>query len=70
MELVELEKIYRQHDDQFIKLLNAIRNKTVSVSEEALGLLNQRYLPQEEKIFRDFPKNCPKRVLTTRYFRV
>jgi ATP-dependent DNA helicase PIF1 len=46
MEFVELEKVYRQHDEQFIELLNAIRNK--SVTEEALELLNQRYLPQFE----------------------
>jgi ATP-dependent exoDNAse (exonuclease V) alpha subunit len=46
MEFVELEKIYRQHDEQFIGLLNAIRNK--SVTEEALELLNRRYLPQFE----------------------
>jgi len=41
MEFVELEKIYRQHDEQFITLLNAIRNN--SVNEEGLELLNRRY---------------------------
>jgi len=35
MEFVELEKIYRQQDDRFIDLLNAIRNRTVT--EEDLG---------------------------------
>jgi ATP-dependent exoDNAse (exonuclease V) alpha subunit len=46
MEFVELEKIYRQRDEQFISLLNAIRNK--SVTDEALELLNQRYMPEFE----------------------
>jgi ATP-dependent exoDNAse (exonuclease V) alpha subunit len=46
MEFVELEKIYRQHDEQFITLLNAIRNN--SITEEGLELLNQRYQPEFE----------------------
>jgi len=40
MEFVELEKIYRQKDDEFIRLLNAIRNRTVT--DVDLALLNQR----------------------------
>jgi ATP-dependent exoDNAse (exonuclease V) alpha subunit len=52
MEFVELEKIYRQHDERFIELLNAIRNK--SVTEEALELLNQRYMPEFEPSSDDF----------------
>ena len=43
MEFVELEKIYRQKDDEFIRLLNAIRNRTVS--DDDLSLLNQRVDP-------------------------
>lgn len=46
MEFVELETIYRQHDPQFIDLLNAIRNN--SVTEEQLELLNQRCQPNFE----------------------
>ena len=46
MEFVELEKIYRQHDKQFITLLNGIRNN--SVTEEGLELLNRRYQPDFE----------------------
>ncbi len=42
-EFVELEKIYRQSDEDFIQLLNAIRNRTVS--EEDLERLNQRVDP-------------------------
>ncbi len=42
-EFVELEKVYRQRDQGFIKLLNAIRNN--SITEEGLRLLNQRYVP-------------------------
>jgi len=41
MEFVELEKIYRQHDEHFITLLNGIRNN--SVTGEGLELLNRRY---------------------------
>jgi len=46
MEFVELEKIYRQHDEEFIDILNAIRNNTVT--EEQLELLNQRCFPEFE----------------------
>ena len=52
IELVELEKIYRQHDPQFINLLNSIRNS--SVTEEGLQLLNQRYMPDFEPSPDDF----------------
>jgi len=52
MEFVELEKIYRQHDEQFITLLNAIRNN--SVTGEGLELLNQRYQPEFEPLPDDF----------------
>ncbi|MDI3531159.1 MAG: ATP-dependent helicase [Candidatus Atribacteria bacterium] len=48
---VELEKIYRQRDEQFIGILNRIRNNTAS--EEDLELLNKRvipgYLPEKEE---------------------
>lgn len=40
LEFVELEKVYRQRDEMFIKLLNEIRNNTIS--EESLELLNSR----------------------------
>ncbi|MDD5669786.1 MAG: AAA family ATPase [Candidatus Omnitrophica bacterium] len=40
MEFIELEKIYRQKDEEFINLLNAVRNN--SLTEEQLRLLNQR----------------------------
>jgi ATP-dependent DNA helicase PIF1 len=40
MEFIELEKVYRQHDDEFIRLLNAIRNR--SVTEEDLAIINRR----------------------------
>jgi len=52
MEFVELEKIYRQHDDQFINLLNSIRNN--SIAEDGLQLLNQRYMPEFEPSSDDF----------------
>ena len=40
---VELEHIYRQHDEDFIALLNKVRNN--SMDPECLNLLNQRFLP-------------------------
>jgi ATP-dependent DNA helicase PIF1 len=46
MEFVELEKVYRQRDQSFIDLLNAIRNN--SITDDGLRLLNQRYLPAFE----------------------
>ncbi len=42
-ELIELEKIYRQKDDDFIGLLNAVRNN--SVTGEHLETLNKRFMP-------------------------
>jgi len=52
MEFVELEKIYRQSDEEFISLLNAIRNN--SITAEGLELLNQRYQPEFEPSADDF----------------
>lgn len=43
LEFVELEKIYRQRDDDFIRLLNAIRNNSVTPAD--LTWLNGRYDP-------------------------
>ena len=43
MEFVELEKVYRQTDDEFIALLNSIRNRTCT--EGDLETLNQRCVP-------------------------
>ncbi len=40
MEFIQLEKVYRQSDQQFISLLNAIRTKTVE--QKHLDLLNTR----------------------------
>ncbi|MDY6911784.1 MAG: AAA family ATPase [Chloroflexota bacterium] len=52
MEFVELEKIYRQHDEQFIDVLNSIRNN--SIAEDGLDILNQRYMPEFEPPQGDF----------------
>lgn len=41
--LIELEKIYRQHDADFIALLNGVRNN--SIDEEQLLQLNERVVP-------------------------
>ncbi|MGJ8455189.1 AAA family ATPase [Pseudothermotoga sp. U03pept] len=39
-EFIELKKIYRQEDQRFIRILNEIRNNTVS--DESLSILNSR----------------------------
>jgi ATP-dependent DNA helicase PIF1 len=52
MEFVELEKIYRQKDDEFIRLLNVIRNRTVT--DDDLAIFNQRFDPQFEAPPNDF----------------
>jgi ATP-dependent exoDNAse (exonuclease V) alpha subunit len=44
MEFIELEKIYRQKDETFITLLNAIRNKTVT--DEDMDLLKTCVHPE------------------------
>ena len=46
IDLVELTKIYRQKDQDFIDLLNTIRTNTVT--EEELSLLNEQYDPDFE----------------------
>ncbi|MFH0800041.1 MAG: AAA family ATPase [Pseudomonadota bacterium] len=43
VEIVELEKIYRQRDDRFIALLNSIRNNTAGEAE--IAALNERCDP-------------------------
>ena len=43
MEFIELEKVYRQHEQGFIDLLNAIRNN--SITDQGLALLNRRCIP-------------------------
>jgi hypothetical protein len=40
---VELEHIYRQHDEDFITLLNKVRDNRMD--RECLNILNQRFLP-------------------------
>jgi len=44
IEFVELQKVYRQQDEQFIDLLNAIRSN--SITEEGLEIINQRCQPE------------------------
>ncbi len=47
MKLVELEKIYRQKNEDFIRLLNAIRTNTVDVSQ--IKAINRRHGAIENK---------------------
>jgi len=44
MDYIDLEKIYRQQDDAFIGILNAIRTRTVTSDD--LRVLNRRYIPE------------------------
>jgi len=46
LELVEMETVYRQKDEQFVSLLNKIRNN--SVEDAGIEELNQRHLPDAE----------------------
>ncbi|RKY42646.1 MAG: AAA family ATPase [Candidatus Omnitrophota bacterium] len=51
MEVVELEKIYRQKDEKFISILNSIRNNTVSDKEiEILNRCVGRKFSKDKKI--------------------
>ncbi len=43
MEFIELEKVYRQKDAGFLKLLNAIRNNTAT--DDDMNEINRRYMP-------------------------
>lgn len=43
VQVLELEKIYRQHDDDFIDLLGAVRNNTLD--DAGLAVLNSRVVP-------------------------
>jgi ATP-dependent exoDNAse (exonuclease V) alpha subunit len=52
VEFVELEKVYRQTDQKFINLLNAVRNKSVTASD--LNKINKRLDPDFEPNPDDF----------------
>lgn len=51
-ELIELEKIYRQSDADFIRILNGVRTNTAA--DEDFTLLNTRHDPTFEPPFGDF----------------
>ena len=48
LETIELKRVYRQKDQDFIDLLNKIRNN--SVDEADLQQLNQRYFPELQEV--------------------
>ena len=52
IEYIELDKIYRQKDQSFIDLLNAVRNN--SITDEQIELLNARHNPDYEISDRDY----------------
>lgn len=52
MEMIELEKIYRQKDQAFIELLNAVRNN--SATDEHITQINERHVPSFEHHPSDF----------------
>ena len=43
LEIIELEKVYRQKDENFIQLLNRIRNNSIDTDD--MKILNSRFLP-------------------------
>ncbi|MCL4457323.1 MAG: AAA family ATPase [Nitrospirae bacterium] len=43
MQFIELEKVYRQRDDKFLNILNAIRNNTAT--DEDISKINARCMP-------------------------
>jgi len=51
IEFVELEKIYRQEDEEFINILNAIRSR--HITPEMLERLNSRFFPYPEELEED-----------------
>ena len=51
MDFIELKKVYRQQDGNFIHILNSIRNN--SADDEDLESLNRRYLPDFEPVTAD-----------------
>ena len=52
LEFIELEKVYRQKDDEFIRLLNTIRNRTAT--DDDLALFNRRCQPSFTAAAADF----------------
>ena len=46
LEFIELEKVYRQKDEEFVRLLNTIRNN--SIMDEDIALFNRRCNPSFE----------------------
>ena len=49
LDIIELEKVYRQKDKRFVELLNRVRNN--SVTPQDIDLLNSRYNAREDKEF-------------------
>lgn len=45
--IIELDKVYRQHDETFIHLLNQVRNN--DIGNDDLELLNSRYTPNADR---------------------
>jgi hypothetical protein len=52
LEFIELEKVYRQKDDEFVRLLNTIRNN--SITDDDIALFNQRCNPSFEVSANEF----------------
>ena len=52
MAFVELETVYRQTDDEFIRLLNTIRNRTAT--DEDIAAINRRYDPEFDATGKDY----------------
>lgn len=64
--MVELTTIHRQHDEQFVNILNGIRTRTIT--DEQMETLNDRVRPDDEPIGEDYyvhltPTNKPAREI-------
>jgi ATP-dependent exoDNAse (exonuclease V) alpha subunit len=52
MDFIELEKVYRQRDDAFLAILNAIRNNTAA--DKDIACINSRHMPDFSESGVDF----------------
>jgi len=55
MEFVELQKVYSQHDEKFIDLLNSVRNNTITekglaVAAAERSIRNSSKLPANSNV--------------------
>jgi len=52
LEIIELDRVFRQRDEKFVEILNSIRHR--DIDDELLEKLNQRYIPDFEPPMDEF----------------